>query len=350
MRLKDCFILVSAVLAMALIPAATLFGQTVVASEDFDGGAVNLINGFDPGTQNITIIPFTRFGVFSMGEFNAGNQAPFALADDSVSNVSGGGAFPGDSEGIFGQNRNVDDHFFAVVSASSFNIDPEDLVGSWTFDTSSAATSPLQLKIDMGQLSNDNFDGVPPENTILFEYRFNGVGGFVPAFSLAATELVDSGFSYRLFDAGTESIIDFFEDGSHMGLSVTDKDVTKTLADSGAIADNTILDKTPAMGAGAGMLDTFSVDLAGSGNTIEIRMSAEFSFEAFAFDNIQICTEDGKVLLGDVNLDGSVDLQDVAPFVNLITSGMFQAEGDINMDGVVNLQDVAPFVMLLTGG
>lgn len=58
----------------------------------------------------------------------------------------------------------------------------------------------------------------------------------------------------------------------------------------------------------------------------------------------------GGVLLGDVNLDGVVSLLDVAPFVNLITTGTFQAEGDINQDGVVSLLDVAPFVALLTGG
>ena len=55
------------------------------------------------------------------------------------------------------------------------------------------------------------------------------------------------------------------------------------------------------------------------------------------------------VLLGDVNGDGVVDLQDVAPFVDLLTSGEFLAEADINQDGEVNLQDVAPFVELLTG-
>ena len=56
------------------------------------------------------------------------------------------------------------------------------------------------------------------------------------------------------------------------------------------------------------------------------------------------------ILLGDVNLDGSIDLLDVAPFVELITSGDFQAEADINQDGVVNLLDVGPFVGLLSGG
>lgn len=60
--------------------------------------------------------------------------------------------------------------------------------------------------------------------------------------------------------------------------------------------------------------------------------------------------DDPMVLLGDVNLDGVVNLLDVAPFVTLITNTIFQAEADINQDEVVNLLDVAPFVDIITGG
>ncbi|MEM9413229.1 MAG: hypothetical protein AAGA30_19120, partial [Planctomycetota bacterium] len=55
------------------------------------------------------------------------------------------------------------------------------------------------------------------------------------------------------------------------------------------------------------------------------------------------------VLLGDVNLDGIIDLLDVSPFVHLLTNGDFQAEADINQDNFVDLLDVAPFVNLLSG-
>ena len=58
----------------------------------------------------------------------------------------------------------------------------------------------------------------------------------------------------------------------------------------------------------------------------------------------------GGILLGDVNLDGSVDLLDVAPFVSLISTSTFQPEADINQDGSVDLLDVGPFVTLLVGG
>ena len=56
------------------------------------------------------------------------------------------------------------------------------------------------------------------------------------------------------------------------------------------------------------------------------------------------------VLLGDVNLDGEVNLLDVDPFVKVLTSGGFQLEADVNQDGQVNLLDVDPFVAILTGG
>ena len=55
-------------------------------------------------------------------------------------------------------------------------------------------------------------------------------------------------------------------------------------------------------------------------------------------------------ILGDVNCDGSVDLLDVSPFIDLITSGEFESKADINQDGAVNLLDVSPFIDLLTSG
>ena len=59
--------------------------------------------------------------------------------------------------------------------------------------------------------------------------------------------------------------------------------------------------------------------------------------------------KDTAGLLGDVNCDGEVNLLDVGPFVELITSGGFSEKADINQDGTVDLLDVAPFVELLTG-
>jgi hypothetical protein len=68
----------------------------------------------------------------------------------------------------------------------------------------------------------------------------------------------------------------------------------------------------------------------------------------------------GKYVLGDVNDDGQVNNQDIAPFVLALTNPQDFAQqypqvpmplvGDVNGDGVFNNQDIAPFVALLTGG
>ena len=53
--------------------------------------------------------------------------------------------------------------------------------------------------------------------------------------------------------------------------------------------------------------------------------------------------------LGDVNMDGTINLLDVAPFVNVLTGGgEYVCEADINQDGVNDLLDVSPFVEILT--
>ena len=81
----------------------------------------------------------------------------------------------------------------------------------------------------------------------------------------------------------------------------------------------------------------------------EIEQVRVSSAGLIGIDNI-VFNRLGDVLLGDINLDGNVNLLDVAPFVELVSSGQFQAEGDTNGDGVVNLLDVGPFIELLSGG
>lgn len=55
-----------------------------------------------------------------------------------------------------------------------------------------------------------------------------------------------------------------------------------------------------------------------------------------------------NIVTGDVNGDGTVNLLDVSPFVDLLTSGGFLSAADINGDGLVNLLDVQGFVELLS--
>ena len=55
-------------------------------------------------------------------------------------------------------------------------------------------------------------------------------------------------------------------------------------------------------------------------------------------------------LLGDVNLDGTVDFLDISPFIVLLSTGMLQAEADIDGNGAVDFLDISPFIVILSGG
>ena len=54
------------------------------------------------------------------------------------------------------------------------------------------------------------------------------------------------------------------------------------------------------------------------------------------------------VLLGDVNLDQSVNFLDIGPFISLLSTGGFLAEADINQSGEVNFLDISGFISILT--
>ena len=54
-----------------------------------------------------------------------------------------------------------------------------------------------------------------------------------------------------------------------------------------------------------------------------------------------------SVLLGDVNLNGAVTFEDIAPWIAVLSSGVFQSEADIDQDGDVDFADIAPFIAIL---
>ena len=66
-------------------------------------------------------------------------------------------------------------------------------------------------------------------------------------------------------------------------------------------------------------------------------------------NDVVLIAKSKSILLGDVNGDGLVNLLDIQPFVDLVSSGGYQAEADTNGDGLVNLLDVESFIELLSG-
>ena len=95
----------------------------------------------------------------------------------------------------------------------------------------------------------------------------------------------------------------------------------------------------------AGDSTGFSVAIAGNIVTIGSPFSNADGTDSGSASRFEVST----VVKGDVNLDGTVDLLDIAPFVSVISRGDFQAEADIDCNGMADLLDVEPFVDLLTG-
>ena len=56
-----------------------------------------------------------------------------------------------------------------------------------------------------------------------------------------------------------------------------------------------------------------------------------------------------SVLVGDVNLDGSVNFLDIGPFITLLTSGEYQDQADTDRNGVVNFLDIGRLIEILSG-
>ena len=68
----------------------------------------------------------------------------------------------------------------------------------------------------------------------------------------------------------------------------------------------------------------------------------------FSADAMVTVTLTNPVLPGDVNMDGTVDFFDIAPFVAVLSAKGFQAEADVNGGGAVNFLDILPFVEILS--
>ena len=117
------------------------------------------------------------------------------------------------------------------------------------------------------------------------------------------------------------------------GVAVLETTGDDSFIDLGDLADITIA---------AGSEITFAVD--GVLETATMGPATSVRIESFT---VEIITA-APPILGDVNLDNSVNFFDIGPFISILANGLFQAEADINGSGVVDFLDISPFIQLLT--
>jgi hypothetical protein len=291
MKLFSGFAIVIAAIVAAAGAPSQLSGQVTIASEDFDGGAVNLISGFDPATENLDGGGGDWYGVGNIQDWPQVDGmgmplgVPFNLIDDSAT------VFPTDIVAVWSSlTSDMTNDFFAISDTREWT-DPgmggAPLVASWVFDISTG--TDLQLSIDMGQQANGDAFGGFSTGYVEFEYSIDG-GPFVQAIRCEAFDATGSGFMYRVNDIGV------LTNAVNVCQATGPNPISKISVEDGSVSDNTILDKCPPDGAAnAGQIDSFVTSLVGTGSTLELRMTTELPFDALAFDNIKIIDVGGGV-------------------------------------------------------
>ena len=124
---------------------------------------------------------------------------------------------------------------------------------------------------------------------------------------------------------------------SHMSLTIGES----SFDFSTTRQDGTIFSTTGVSNFGTGT----STDIA------EVRITSNGATFGMYFDNL---VAEGVVdvpacLLGDVNVSGTVDFLDIAPFIAVLTGGVFRCEADVDESGTVDFSDIAPFIAILSG-
>lgn len=90
-----------------------------------------------------------------------------------------------------------------------------------------------------------------------------------------------------------------------------------------------------------------SAEILASLNLNDFDLTSDATFDAADVAAIQALVP--NVLLGDVDLSGSVDFLDIAPFISVLSSNGSQPEADCDENGVVDFLDIAPFIAILSG-
>lgn len=91
-------------------------------------------------------------------------------------------------------------------------------------------------------------------------------------------------------------------------------------------------------------LSDLATDGSGNLSVTVTRATTQLLFSAVTIEEITMVD---PFLLGDVNLDGTVNFLDISPFIQRLSAGQFQAEADIDQNGAVNFLDISGFIALL---
>lgn len=236
----------------------------------------------------------------------------------------------------------------AILVASPALTSAQDIFWSFSETESSGATSLAPGDTGSASIFSDGllgFDGIDLNLAISDPnvVRLTGGEAFNPMFNLIGGQRFDTadldtsanGSSARLFALSlTQNGVDpdfatMFDPGFNF-----------TIGPNGAV----LLARVDFEIVGEGSTD-FSFSLGPQG-VFQFPATPVFPlFESATLTSVGI----PEITFGDVNLDGSVDMLDVFPFICHLMNRTYQIEADFDEDGDVNFFDINPFRDVLLG-
>ena len=305
--------------AFALVGAVNVNGQTVIGSDDFDGGGVFLTRDFSSdNSANNGAFANSAFDVFGIINRATTNNS---FNDDSLS------IFVTDTFGLIPEAKTdsllgIQDTIRAETDAGGVPIPEEErrLVPetlTYTFDV--AGQTGLGMSFDVAAMGDfegpDNSSGDPANGDfIVITASFDGGA----ATTIAQGGGDDAGMLTYTLEGG--ATVDFNDPFVIEGTTVTN------------------------------VFQTLSFPITGTGSVLTIEMTFRFDggTEVLAMDDLEITAGGGggpPVVTGDFDGDGDVDCDDIDMFAGNI--GSSSTTFDLTGDGTVDLSDVELHIQTL---
>jgi len=237
----------------------------------------------------------------------------------SPDNSATGGQFPSNGDDVFGiVDRDVDSDFGIIL--------------------------PERTDLFLGFADTDNNDNTEGDVSVTWTVSAAGLTDLSLSFEIAAMgdfEPSDLLTVTASFDGGAEETI-FTNDNPNEGTFVytLDDGSTVPLDDPFVIGGQFVVNE----------FQTFNFPISGSGSelTLTLNYNTNGAGEVLAIDNVSVSSgAETDALKGDVDMDGDVDFDDIAPFIAVLQAGVFQAEADTDCNGEVDFGDIAPFIAIL---
>ena len=318
---------------------STLSNNRATGLVGFGGGI--LVGSGDVSLSNSTVSGNSVAGDYGVGGGIAAFGGELSIIDSTISgnmsmSVDGGGGIGTVGGNVSLINSTLSGNFSGGDGGGILSLNTAIMLVNSTVTGNSASgtgggiSSQMDAELNVGRLTLGN--------SIVAGNLDGGTAPDVEAASdLASDLIVDNSLIGVTTGSGITAV-------TGTGNILNQSALLGPLANNGGLTlTHALLSGSPAIGAGSNAL---ALDESGNPLTTDQRGEDRIQFGAIDIGALESEFDD-PFLLGDTNLDGEIDFDDIAPLINLLANNSFLNEADIDRDGEVTFDDIGPFITLL---